>query len=56
MLADLEFTTIALDHSGIEVKLKSFDDYRRETGTFYKKQRRISGRIETAINAACAKS
>ena len=36
MLADLEFTAIALDHFGIEAKLKGFDDYRRETGAFYK--------------------
>ena len=36
MLANLEFTAIALVHFRIEVKLKGFDDYSRETGAFYK--------------------
>lgn len=51
MLADLGFDAIAVDLFGVDAKLESRDDYKRETGALYKDRGQFRARIAAAIDA-----
>lgn len=51
MLSDMGFDAIAIDLFGVDAKLDSRDDYRRETGALYRDRDEFRKRILAAIEA-----
>ena len=54
MLSELGYDAIAIDLFGVEAKLESRDDYRRETGALYKDRAAFRARIAAALEAGKA--
>ena len=52
MLSDMGYDAIAVDLFGIDAKLDSRDDFRRETGALYRNRDEFRKRISTAIVAS----
>ena len=51
MLSEMGFDAIAVDLFGVDAKLDSRDDYRRETGALYRNRSEFRNRISAAIAA-----
>ena len=51
MLSDMGYDAIAVDLFGVDAKLDSRDDFRRETGALYRNRDEFRKRISTAIEA-----
>jgi len=51
ILSDLGFDAIAIDLFGVDAKLESRNDYKRETGALYKNRTEFRARMSAAIDA-----